>query len=107
MLSLDGSFFDDSNRAAKAGAGITQQVGESCWHNQIGHALPSYHDQSAVVAEIIALSVAIAHAPLGLAVCFATDCAAALYGFRNLVGTVRHTSMRTGIRRQISEAKAG
>ncbi len=51
--------------------------------------------------------VAIVHAPLGQAVCFAIDCAAVLYRFRNLVSTVWHTSTHAGLWGQISEAEAG
>ncbi len=60
-----------------------------------------------VVAQIIAPVVAIVHARLGQAVCFAIGFAAVFYRFRNLVGAVKYTSMHAGLWRQISEAKAG
>ncbi len=89
---LDGSCFDNSSRVAKAGAGIVQERARfkgRC--NKIGYALPSYLDQSSVVAEMVALLMAIAHAPMGLLLVLATDCAAVFYGFRNLAKSARFT----------------
>ena len=88
---MDGSCFDNSTRVAKAGAGIVQEVGNGGGYNKIGYALPSYLDQSAVVAEIVAFLVAIVHTPIGLDVTFVTDCAAVFFGFKDLAKAVRHT----------------
>ncbi len=77
---VDGNCFVNGAKVAKAGAGIVQEVGSSPRYNKIGHALPSYLDQSAVVAEIIALKMASVYTPIGLALTLITDCAAVFYG---------------------------
>ncbi len=90
---MDGSCFDNSTRAAKAGAGIVQEVGNGGRYNKIGYALPSYLDQSAVVAEIVAFLVAIMHTPVGLAVALVTDCSAVFFGFKDLAKAGTHACM--------------
>ncbi len=71
----DGSCFDNSSRVAKA---------EGHGFNKIRYAPPSYLDQSAVVAEIVALLVATMHAAAGV-----TDCATVYYGFTSLAKAAR------------------
>ncbi len=60
-----------------------------------------------MVAEIVALLVAIVHSPLGVLISFATDCAAVFYGFQNLVKATRYTCMHAGLWRQIADACEG
>ncbi len=92
---LGGSCFDNSARAAKAVAGIVQQVGKLL--AQQDWVRIAKLPWSVGCGRRTALLVVIVHAPFGHAFCFATDCAAVFYGFRNLVGAGRRTSTRAGL----------
>jgi hypothetical protein len=105
---LGGSCFDNSLRVAKAGAGIVQEkANRKTMFNKIGYALPSYLDQSSVVAEIVALLFGLAHIVAGGTATFATDCAAVFFGFRDLAKAARYTCTHAGLWRQVADQAKG
>jgi hypothetical protein len=75
--------------------------------NKIGYALPSYLDQSSVVAEIVALLFGLARIVAGGTATFATDCAAVFFGFRDLAKAARYTCMCAGLWRQVADQVKG